>query len=141
MKIRYNSPVILTFSIVVVLVQLVDTYLIPEFTKTIFLVGGTISFIDPLDYFRLFSHVLGHTDWEHLLCVVIEQVCVPLYRPHEGKGQWPVVSSLRQEPWKEKKERGILSPHIPRFVLSSVNEIPSYSSAHSWSGLFRYRIL
>lgn len=67
MKIRYNSPVILTFSIVVVLVQLVDTYLIPEFTKTIFLVGGTISFIDPLDYFRLFSHVLGHTDWEHLL--------------------------------------------------------------------------
>ncbi len=67
MRIRYNSPVILTFSIVVVLVQLVDTYLIPEFTETIFLVGGTISFTDPLDYFRLFSHVLGHTDWEHLL--------------------------------------------------------------------------
>ena len=47
MRIRYNSPVILTFSIVVVLVQLVDTYLVPEFTETIFLVGGTISLINP----------------------------------------------------------------------------------------------
>ena len=67
MRIRYNSPVVLTFSIVVVLVQLIDAYLLKEFTETIFLVRGTISFMDPLDYFRLFSHVLGHTGWEHLL--------------------------------------------------------------------------
>jgi membrane associated rhomboid family serine protease len=65
-KIQYNSPVILTFSLIAVLVHTVN-YAIPDFTKSYFVVWPSVSLINPLDYFRLVSHVIGHSGWGHLI--------------------------------------------------------------------------
>jgi membrane associated rhomboid family serine protease len=66
MKIQYNSPVILTFSLAVVAIHLMN-FVFPNFTLYFFAMGGRMSFSNPLTYFRLISYVLGHLNWEHLL--------------------------------------------------------------------------
>jgi membrane associated rhomboid family serine protease len=66
MKIRYNSPVILTFSLIATCIQLMDASIIQGLTKTLFAVGPTVNLANPLDYFRLTTHVLGHAGWQHL---------------------------------------------------------------------------
>jgi membrane associated rhomboid family serine protease len=63
-KVHYNSPVILTFSIVVIVVRLVSVVW-PGFTTRFFTIGPSIS--NPLDVVRLVSHVIGHASFEHLL--------------------------------------------------------------------------
>jgi membrane associated rhomboid family serine protease len=65
-KIHYNSPVILTFSLIAVGIQLLNT-LLPGVTEALFMVRPEMSIWNPLDYFRLVSHVLGHGSWQHLL--------------------------------------------------------------------------
>jgi membrane associated rhomboid family serine protease len=64
--IHYNSPVILTFAIVAVIVYLVSVFLFPGLTPYFFRVGPSFSFSDPLDYFRLVSYVMGHASFDHL---------------------------------------------------------------------------
>ncbi len=65
-RIQYNSPVILTFSIIAVVIHLVNTVVIPGFTVSYFLVRPDMSLLNPLDYFRLVSHAFGHVSWRHL---------------------------------------------------------------------------
>ncbi|MBF0100276.1 MAG: rhomboid family intramembrane serine protease [Desulfobacterales bacterium] len=67
MKIQYNSPVILTFSLAVIVLHLVNTYVLPGITYTFFMAKPTIHVQNPWDYFRLFSHVFGHSGWTHIL--------------------------------------------------------------------------
>ncbi len=71
MKIEYNSPVILTFALIATLILVVEmifgnlpeiTFIMPYFT-----VFPVVDFANPIWYFRLFSHVLGHGGWEHLV--------------------------------------------------------------------------
>ena len=66
MRITYNSPVILSFSFLTVLIlvlnQISQGHIMPYFT-----VGGQMDWLNPISYFRLFSHILGHKDWNHLL--------------------------------------------------------------------------
>ena len=66
MKIQYNSPVILTFSLAAVVIHFMNMIL-PNFTYHFFAVRPDMALFDPLDYFRLLSHVLGHGSWGHLL--------------------------------------------------------------------------
>ena len=66
MKIHYNSPVILTFAIIAVVIFLFSAILTERITTTLFLVRPSFSFSDPLDYFRLVSHVVGHASFQHL---------------------------------------------------------------------------
>ncbi len=67
MKITFNSPVILGFTIVCVIVQVLDNAF-SEFTSKFFTVytSQTFDYLNLLDYFRLFSHAIGHSGWEHL---------------------------------------------------------------------------
>ncbi len=65
-RIEYNAPVILTFSLLAIAVHLVNLFLIPDFTLTYFAARPSLNYTDPMDYFRLTSHVLGHADWRHL---------------------------------------------------------------------------
>jgi membrane associated rhomboid family serine protease len=65
-RVHYNSPVILTFSIVVIVVRLVSAVW-PGFTTRFFTIGPSISLFNPLDLVRLVSHVIGHASFEHLL--------------------------------------------------------------------------
>lgn len=65
MKLKFNSPVILGFSLICVSVFLLDKlmlgHLMPFFTL------GYVSFSNPLSLLSLFTHVLGHFSLEHLI--------------------------------------------------------------------------
>lgn len=61
-RIHYNAPAVLTFSLLSVLFCLINAELwcaVPG--------RGHFSPTNPLDYFRLFTHVLGHAGWPHLM--------------------------------------------------------------------------
>ncbi|MEZ4608085.1 MAG: rhomboid family intramembrane serine protease [Deinococcales bacterium] len=65
-KLHYNSPVILTFSLLAILIFLINL-VVPFFTFRYFSVGSSMSLLNPIDYWRLVSHVLGHGSWGHLV--------------------------------------------------------------------------
>ncbi len=70
--IEYNAPVTLTFSLLCVAVLLLHQYVVHA-TLLIFVAPGSqmgqfpFNYKDPLHYIRLFTHVLGHRDWSHLV--------------------------------------------------------------------------
>ena len=66
LRVRYNAPVILTFSLVclAVLVLLAVTH---DRLRGYFVAPGYAGWGDPRFYVRLFTHVLGHADTHHLL--------------------------------------------------------------------------
>lgn len=63
-KIRFNSPVILSFAIISAIV-LALSYLTGGIIRDQFFVCYHTSWRDPLQYLRLFTHVLGHQSIEH----------------------------------------------------------------------------
>lgn len=72
-RISYNAPVTLTFSLAAVFVMLLDMILKGTVIPLLFTApGGTVSSVPfnvhaPLDYLRLILHVFGHADWNHLI--------------------------------------------------------------------------
>ena len=61
-RIHYNAPSVLTFSLLAIVFCLINAEgwcAVPG--------RGNFSFTRPMDYFRLFTHVLGHAGWPHLL--------------------------------------------------------------------------
>jgi membrane associated rhomboid family serine protease len=66
MKIEYNSPVILTYTLICVLVMLLSNFLGENFLS-LFVLNPHGSFSDPLTYFRMISHIAGHVNWQHLV--------------------------------------------------------------------------
>ena len=69
MRIRYNAPVTLTFALAATLILLLDQFFRLGLIPALFVVPGSNAFTlsDPINFIRLFSHVLGHVNWEHLL--------------------------------------------------------------------------
>ncbi len=67
MKIQYNSPVILTFTLVCTVVLAIDYITAHFLISNFFTVSSSMSLWNPISYFRLFSHVIGHADWGHLV--------------------------------------------------------------------------
>lgn len=78
LRITYNAPFTLTFTLVCFAITLINSLLYSEatptaqtFTGTFFMVYpfGTaeMAFSNPLMYLRLFSHALGHANWEHFI--------------------------------------------------------------------------
>lgn len=69
MKIRYNAPVTLTYALIATAVlaadQLLGTDLIPRlFTAPS---SGRFAATSIPDWLRLFTHVIGHSGWSHLI--------------------------------------------------------------------------
>ena len=62
----YNSPVILTFTIIAVIVQALASIPVLDNTHWLFVTMPGTSLLNPLYYFRLFSHAIGHGSWQHL---------------------------------------------------------------------------
>lgn len=65
-KIQYNSPVILTFA-AISLVALILNYVTMGLTNKLFFSVYRSSATNPLTYIRLFTHVLGHADFNHFI--------------------------------------------------------------------------
>jgi membrane associated rhomboid family serine protease len=68
MKIKYNAPTTLTFTLLCIIVLLLDA-IIPGLTKTWFAVPGRGSFDAGTirSWVTLFTHILGHADINHFL--------------------------------------------------------------------------
>ena len=66
LELQYNSPVILTFFLLSLLVLFLDRWTGGWTTMHLFCVYRS-SLKDPLFYIRLFGHVLGHANWDHFL--------------------------------------------------------------------------
>lgn len=65
-KFDYNSPVILTYFFICLIILLIDKLCKGKFSATFFTTYKNDSVLNPLTYFKLISHSLGHTDWNHL---------------------------------------------------------------------------
>lgn len=69
MKIRYNAPVTLSFALISAAVLLLHQFLLPGLIQGLFMVPGKggFNFSYLPGYIRLFTHVIGHGSWQHLL--------------------------------------------------------------------------
>jgi membrane associated rhomboid family serine protease len=65
-RIQYNAPVILTFALISLLVLGLSTLIEPVRYQQFFMVYRA-PFSDPLTYWRLFSHALGHANYTHFI--------------------------------------------------------------------------
>lgn len=73
-KITYNAPITLTFALICAAILLMNDLLLGKnLIPAIFTAPGSqhspspFNWKSPLDYIRLFTHVFGHSDWNHLL--------------------------------------------------------------------------
>ncbi|MBN1936961.1 MAG: rhomboid family intramembrane serine protease [Anaerolineae bacterium] len=66
-RVHFNAPVVITLSGLAFLIHVLnETVFQEELTPGLFLIGPKFCFVDPFDYFRLVSYVLGHSDFDHL---------------------------------------------------------------------------
>ena len=63
-RITYNSPVVLTFALISLVVLALDKLTAGFVTEKVFMLYLT-SATDPMQYVRLVTHVFGHADWAH----------------------------------------------------------------------------
>ncbi|MDR1390228.1 MAG: rhomboid family intramembrane serine protease [Treponema sp.] len=69
MRVKYNAPVILGFTIMCALLLLLSQTVMRGLVSTWFTVSGRGGFdpSSPRSWFTLFSHVMGHADWNHFI--------------------------------------------------------------------------
>lgn len=65
-KITYNSPTVLSF-VAICLVAMVLNYLTNGVSNHAVFMTYHSALSAPMTYLRLFTHVFGHADWEHLI--------------------------------------------------------------------------
>ncbi len=71
MRIHYNAPIVLNYTLLSALILLLDTFLpIPSpygrGLMDYFTVFPVWEWTDPFWYPRFFTHIIGHSNWEHL---------------------------------------------------------------------------
>jgi membrane associated rhomboid family serine protease len=67
LRISYNSPVILTFALLCAVVLLIDQISGGIFIRTFFLLPPTFNAGSLLSWLTLFTYVIGHANWAHLI--------------------------------------------------------------------------
>ena len=69
MRVKYNAPTVLTFAFISAAILILSQTLIPSLTKQWFVVPGKggFSFSSIRSWVTLFTHVLGHSNWLHLV--------------------------------------------------------------------------
>ena len=69
MKIKYNAPTVLTFAFLSAIVLILSQTLMQQLTQQWFLVPGKGNFSPESvrNWVTLFTHVLGHANWPHLV--------------------------------------------------------------------------
>lgn len=65
-KFDYNAPVILTYFFICLIILMIDKLCKGKFSAKFFTTYKNDSLLNPLTYFKLISHSLGHTSWDHL---------------------------------------------------------------------------
>jgi membrane associated rhomboid family serine protease len=67
LRIRYNSPVILTYALLCAIVLLIDQLTGGTFIRTFFTLPPFFDAHSFLSWVRLVSYVVGHANWNHLI--------------------------------------------------------------------------
>ncbi len=74
LKIRYNSPVVLTFSLICITVFVLDLIFsigssgeTGPITQKFFMLTGYFDYANPLDYLRLITYTMGHSNQAHIM--------------------------------------------------------------------------
>ena len=69
MKIKYNAPTVLTFTLLCALIMLLSHTLFPNLNLKWFAVSGKSHFYagSVKNWITIFTHVIGHRDWSHLI--------------------------------------------------------------------------
>lgn len=69
MRIRYNAPTVLTFTLICALVMFLSETFIINLNLYLFAVPGKDHFniTSPRNWITLFTHVIGHGNWMHLI--------------------------------------------------------------------------
>jgi membrane associated rhomboid family serine protease len=65
MKLKFNSPVVLAFSLICVIVFLLNKIMLGQLIPYFAL--GHVSLSNPVSLITLFTHVIGHASLEHLI--------------------------------------------------------------------------
>ncbi len=88
MKIKYNSPVILTYTLVSISVLLLATFLGRGFVNVFFSSPVHAEFLNVLFYLKLISYIAGHANWAHLTGNFVMILLVgPLLEEKYGSGR------------------------------------------------------
>ena len=66
MKIKLNSPLVLSIALLCLVATVLNTITAGAANKVIFSTYHS-SLANPLTYLRFFTHVLGHSGWQHLI--------------------------------------------------------------------------
>ena len=67
LRIRYNSPVVLTYALLCAVVLLIDQISGGAFIRAFFLLPPDFDSGSFLSWLRLFTYVIGHQSWTHLI--------------------------------------------------------------------------
>jgi len=67
MKLHYNSPVILTYTLVAVVLLAIDPLFDRLLSTSLLIVRPSAEFGEIQTWLGIFGHALGHADWNHLL--------------------------------------------------------------------------
>lgn len=88
MRLQYNSPIVLTYTLIAMVVLAVDPLFNGAIIQSTMVVFPDGSFSDPMTWVRIFGHALGHADWNHLLgnfAVIL--LIGPILEEKYGSGQ------------------------------------------------------
>jgi membrane associated rhomboid family serine protease len=66
LRIKFNAPVTLYFSLLCAAILVFNKSTL-DATLPFFVVGNSLDIQNPVSVFTLFSHVLGHANWSHLM--------------------------------------------------------------------------
>jgi len=66
LKISFNAPVVLSFALLCLVALILGAVTGKWTTETLFMTRRD-SLLSPLTYLRFFTHVLGHSDWDHFI--------------------------------------------------------------------------
>jgi membrane associated rhomboid family serine protease len=87
MRIKYNAPVVLTFTFTSVFVLILTETLFPNLTKLWFTVPGKGGFSTGnfRNWINLLTHAIGHANWEHLISNFSIMLLIgPILEDHYG---------------------------------------------------------
>lgn len=90
MKIRYNSPVVLTFTFICIAAMIISNLTDGKSTAFLFALPPSLDYSNPLSYLRIWSHIIGHSGWPHLIGNFSMILLLgPLLE--EKYGSWPLL--------------------------------------------------
>jgi len=95
MVIRYNAPVSLTFSLISLGALVLGFLTSQTTTALLFSVHSDMRADDILSWLRLFTHVLGHKDWEHLMSNLAFLLLLgPILEEKYGSGKVLIMTAI-----------------------------------------------